>query len=512
MPEDMVALRCKYCGAPLGADDLKDDSPYVTCQSCGTTQQRVDAKAYLDQLMGQVRSWLNKAVPGGAAMGMNSSVDAVARHNIYINNVQPKIDSEFGDYKFGLVSMLSHVMMVMPFSVDASLRPSHTSEKAFEFGAKLKEVEPLAVSDDTAASLTEASGATDAYAVLINNSKLLAEDKPGRYVLMFNNFTTAANDFASMRGYEPAASRFAGLALLAQGCESLLNGDAAGAYGHFEAGSAKLKEAKASLIGNMKVPIMGPALENEIKMGETLTQLANYVNSMGGTKEVFEAVRKIMTYTYPDTGQWGYMFKIPARTGKILSAMGDAARARTGEASINVAKGDGDILLPFWYVKLNYSFETGSLWKKKSVTVSEDLLVAADFTIDTGCLNNPRTAVTDVFRNASSPGFLEKLSGNQSSISDGAGIGKLVEGAGPAGTSGRRVVVPLSTKEEAEKLAEEYVRGSASANKQLRLSNPDVKGLVYVPFATAGNGVRASGLGLVPEHTASLDLSRVVVL
>ena len=512
MPEDMVALRCKYCGAPLDADDLKDDSPYVTCPSCGTTQQRIDAKAYLDQLMGQVRSWLNKAVPGGAAMGMNSSVDAVARHNIFINNVQPKIDSEFGDYKFGLISMLSHVMMVMPFSVDGTLRPSHTSEKAFEFGAKLKEVEPLAVSDDTAAALTEASGATDAYAVLINNSKLLAEDKPGRYVLMFNNFTTAANDFAAMRGYEPAASRFSGLALLSQGCEALMNGDPAGAFGHFTAGTAKLKEAKGSLAGNMKVPVMGPALDNEIKMGDTLAQLANYVNSMGGTKEVFDAVRKIMTYTYPDTGQWGYMFKRPARTGEILTCMGDAARARTGEASITVAKGDGDILLPFWYVKLNYSFETGSLWKKKSVTVSEDLLVAADFTIDARCLSSPRTAVTDVFRNASSPGFLDKLSGNQGSISDGSGIGALVSGAGPSGTSGRRIVVPLSTREEGEKLAEEYAKYAAGTNKQLRLSNPDVKGLIYIPFRSSGNGVVPSGLGLVPEHTASLDLSRVVVL
>ena len=54
--DDMVALRCKYCGAPLSADDVKGDGDYVTCPSCGTTQQRLDAKAYLDQMMAQVRS------------------------------------------------------------------------------------------------------------------------------------------------------------------------------------------------------------------------------------------------------------------------------------------------------------------------------------------------------------------------------------------------------------------------------------------------------------------------
>lgn len=225
MPEDIVALRCKFCGAPLPADAAKSDDQYITCDSCGTTQQKVDAKAYLDQLMGQVRSWINQAIPGGAAIAASSSVDAVARHNIFVNNIQPRIDSEFGDYKFGLMSLLSHPMMVMPFAIDGRLKPGHTSAKVFEFGAKLKEVAPLAVSDSTAEVLTEASGVTDAYAVLINNSILLAEDKPGRYLLMANNFQTAAGDFSKMRGYEPAALRFEGLAMLCTGANSLLDGD-----------------------------------------------------------------------------------------------------------------------------------------------------------------------------------------------------------------------------------------------------------------------------------------------
>ena len=46
--DEMIELRCKYCGAPLDRKDIESDSPYVTCPSCGTTQQRVDAKAYMD--------------------------------------------------------------------------------------------------------------------------------------------------------------------------------------------------------------------------------------------------------------------------------------------------------------------------------------------------------------------------------------------------------------------------------------------------------------------------------
>ena len=59
--DELVELRCKYCGAPLDEKDLKSDSPYVKCQCCGTSQQRVDAKAYMDQMMGEIKSWISKA-------------------------------------------------------------------------------------------------------------------------------------------------------------------------------------------------------------------------------------------------------------------------------------------------------------------------------------------------------------------------------------------------------------------------------------------------------------------
>ena len=54
--DEMVELRCKYCGAPLDKKDIESDSPYVTCPSCGTTQQRLDAKKYMEQMMGQIQS------------------------------------------------------------------------------------------------------------------------------------------------------------------------------------------------------------------------------------------------------------------------------------------------------------------------------------------------------------------------------------------------------------------------------------------------------------------------
>ncbi len=37
-------------------------------------------------------------------------------------------------------------------------------------------------------------------------------------------------------------------------------------------------------MGNLKLPVMGPALKNETKMAEALIRLADYMNSAGGSK------------------------------------------------------------------------------------------------------------------------------------------------------------------------------------------------------------------------------------
>ena len=95
--DDMVELRCKYCGAPLDRKDIESDSPYITCPSCGTTQQRLDARKYMEQMMGQIQSWIAKTIPGGFAMGSVDNVDPVARHSIYVNSVKPRVDVEINE-------------------------------------------------------------------------------------------------------------------------------------------------------------------------------------------------------------------------------------------------------------------------------------------------------------------------------------------------------------------------------------------------------------------------------
>ena len=512
--EEMMALRCKYCGAPLDGDAVKSDSPYVTCSSCGTTQQRIDAQAYLNQLMGQVRSWVNQAMPGGFSMAQSQNVDSVARHNIFMTSFKPRIDMEYTTYKFGMNNLLSQVMMVMPFSVNTGLKANHTSTQAFEFGAKMNEISPLAVSDDTTRIMDEVSKTTDAYALLINNCELVREDKPGRYVLMANNFGIAATDFSKVPGYEPAQLRMEGLAELCNGCEMLLNGDIASAFGKFNAGKAKLQEASSKTAGNFKVAIMGQAVLQEIKQANALIELSEYVNSMGGSKEVFDAVRRIFTFTYPATGNWAFLLGNQDRLAEIFSNMSECVKSRTGKGNIKIAAGSGNILVPFWHINLKYSFQTGSLWKKRSVEVDEVLLVSADFVIDSSCLSNPRQAVTDVFSIKGSNGLFAGLTGSETSISNSQGLGGLVESAAENSAGGRNIIIPLSTRKEAERIAENYVDAVSRVEDKLRLSNPDVAELIFIPFERDGNKLRAPPAfgNLVPGRIRNTNLDQLIIL
>lgn len=512
MSDDMVALRCKYCGAPLSEEDVKGDDDYVTCPSCGTTQQRLDAKAYLDQMMAQVRSWIGKAVPGGMSVATNQNVDPVARYNIWTQSVKPKLDVEFGEYKFSLTSFLSNPMLVMPFTVSNKVTPKHTTERLFQFGEQLNGVSPLAVDDESQQYIKTARGLTDAYAMLANNSKLFRENKPGRYLLMVNNFNTAAQDFRDSEGYEPAAVRFEGLAAACQGCERMLDGDIPTAMGNFDSALEKLRKAKKDCITNMKVAIMGQALGTEISEVEALSETAKTVNALGGDPlKTLSQVRRLFTYEYPSVGRWGPMLRDKNRLAEVFGNMKAATASTTGAEGVNIAAGPGNVLVPFWQVKLDYSFQTGSLWKKKAVEVEETLLVSADFVIDGRCLAHPADAVTDVFANVQQAGFLDRLAGNEGSISSSAGIKAAVDSVAPNSIGTRAVVVPLSTKREAELIAENYVAGVN--NPKLRLSNPDVVRLIYVPFTLEGGSFRApDSLKLQPARVARMKADDLIII
>ena len=508
-------LRCKYCGAPFERKALETDTPYITCSSCGTSQQRVDSKAYLDQMMGQIQSWISKALPGGFSLAQSENVDSVARYNIFNNNIRPKIEAEYSEYRFAVTSLLANPLITLPFTTDNSVNASHSSTKAFEFNARAKSVSPLAVDEPSKNLIASAEGMASGYAMLINNTKLLHEDKPGRYVLMANNFNESAAAFRKIKGYGPAADRFQALAGICTGCDKLLNGDSMSSLSYFEKGRSQLERVKNDIGADLTLGVMYQAVDMEITQAKILSSIAGFLTKgvSANPMQILNSIRKIITFNYQKTGKWGFLLGNKDRFDEIFRYLSEVLDAKGG-GTLPIIAGPGEYLIPFWDVALRYSFQTGSLMAKKSVEVHEDILIPADFVIDQQCLNDPRTGLTDIFSIRPESSILAGLKGTETSISGGEGIQRLIGSVSRNSPGSRKVVVPLSTEREARKLVSEYLAVRTSQDNKLKLSNPAVKSLIYIPCDIRNGRVEVpSGFGkLVPDRVRRMDISQMVII
>ena len=488
--DQMVELRCKYCGAPLDRKDIESESAYVTCPCCGTSQQRVDAKAYMDQMMSEIKSWIGKAIPGGFSLSQTENVDPIARHNIYVNNVKPLLDVELREYRFALNSVISSPLIVLPFAKGEPASSKHTSAQAFEFNAKLKSLEPLAVDGQNKTDVTDGENLATAYAMIISNSMLLKDTTPGRFALMSKNFKESADSVRRCRGYGPLASRLDALSEVCTASDLVLNGDALGCTMKAERAVEMLESAKKEVLADPKMAVMLRAVDLEIAQCKTLKNTVDLVNN-GATKDplkMLELINQLGSMSYPDNPSWNRLLDKKERDFELFKNVEEIVSARNG-GSLPICPGSGQVLFPFWDVDLKYSFTTGSLFSKKAVEVREDLLVPATFTVSKRALDDPRYGLTDIFSNAPESTMMSRFKGQEDSISGGAGIGRLADAAAMNSPGSREIVIPLSTKTEAARLVECYLAQCAKTHSKLKLSSPTVKRLIYVPCDKGVNGI-----------------------
>ena len=511
--DEMVALRCKYCGAPLDEDQIKSDSQYVTCQSCGTTQQRMDAKQYLDQLMGQVKSWISSAIPMGFNIAGAENIDPVARHSIFTKDVKPKIELEMGEFKFSNISLLGNCLLVLPFSNASIAKPVHTSAKAFEFNAKVKSVSALAVNDDSKALIEDAASLSQSYAMMINNIELLNQDKEGRFILMANNFTESANALRKTKGKELVAERFEALASICNGIDKLLSGNLVDAEAMIRQGKDRLVPLKDKVLTDMEFGIMSQGISQEISICDVLLNVieASRTTASEDPLSILSVFMKALTAKLPSHPKWGYLLNDKGRMNEVLANMSKAMAARFGNGTIPVASGGGKLLVPFWDVALRYSFETGALWKKKSVEVTDRLLIAADFVLDDKCLNDPSTAVTDIFSDRPTSGTFAGIKGEETSLSNGSGLNAISDSVSEQSAVGKDIMLPMSTVKEAEKLCGEYLAKEASNNRKFKLSKPEVKRLIYIPCTMNGGKITCEPLAnMTPQRMNRMNSDNIM--
>lgn len=480
--DENVMLRCKYCGAPFEPETLGSDSQIVTCTSCGTSQQRVDARAYLDQLMTQVQSWISSAIPTGFNMSQADNVDAVARHSIFMRNIQPRIENGLMEYRFCNNSLLANPLLVLPFMTMNIRAPSKSSAQAFEFNASVKSVSALAVDDASTSLVNEAAAVSQIYALMMNNTRLMAEDKEGRYILMSNNFSETSRLLKGMKGYEPIYERFTALAKVCDGISRIMEGDIVNAASMVKEGVAMLESVKTTVMSNAQYSIMYQAAEQELSIANAVDKLIDMINdsqTMDPLKTV-EMIQKVMKRGIINTGAWTGTATNTYRYTEVFDEMTKVFDAKMGKSTIRVAAGGGDWLMPFWVIDMEFSMAAGGFLSKKSMEIAETILAPAEFVCDGSVVNQPQGGLTDVFSLRTGPK-------DDGSVSEREGVKKLVATVqdGSAGT--RSVVLPMSTKKEAAKLGSEYLNQRMRADSKMRLGKPRVKELIYVPCTLNGD-------------------------
>ena len=107
--------------------------------------------------------------------------------------------------------------------------------------------------------------------------------------------------------------------------------------------------------------------------------------------------------------------------------------------------------------------------------------------------------------------FSAGIKGEETSISNGSGLRAIADSVSDQSAGGREVVMPMSTKKEAEKLCGEYLAKVSSKDKKFKLSKPEVKGLIYIPCTVSGNRITCEPLDtMVPERMKNIDAGTVI--
>jgi hypothetical protein len=482
----------------------------------------VDARAFLDQIMLQVNAWVRQAIPMGMEAYATATVDPVARQSVFMNYVKPRLTTEYQEYRFNFLNLLSQPLGVLPFMVQKGLPAANTPANVFLFQAKVQSIAPLAMDQEGKASVAETSGAATAYAYLLNNAALAADTKPERYYLMSKNFGAAADAIRTVPKYAPLVDRLQALADLNTGLDHTVNLRLNDAPAALDKAKTGLEAAKAKVAQDFDLAIMSQAIDKELSVTRATGSIVRSIrlDTMGSPAASMSTMGHLLTLLgslreapYP---QWRPRFADLAHSEEILRYAEDIRNAQRGSPAITIIPGQGNALFPFWAVDIPYTFQTGALWRTQGVEVTEAVLVAATFPLDANAFSGSDVSavLTDVFMARERSGFfndaMKRASGKETSISGGGPVRDAIARAAMAPAGGIKVVPPLTTGPDAAALVANYLlrvrQVDRTIDKQLRLSSPRVSQLVYAygnPMGVQANVMPWLG-GLAPRSVGDM--------
>lgn len=513
--DEFAELRCNSCGGPLeGSGDM------LKCMSCGRAQLKVDSQKYIEQAKMEMMAWISKTIPAGMSLNQTETMDPIARHNIFMNSVRPTLEATYREYKFGFFSAMSNQLLVMPFKTLES-RPSRYSPKElFEFDAKVKSIKALAVDDDSKLLIDQASGISTAYAMSVNSMDLMLQDDLERYQFMANNYKSSADVLAGVPGYEIPHKRFVALAKACDGINDIMANRPSLAIPKLEDATCMLEDLEKEARTNIDYSSMALAISREIIICKTVTRIAKALSfaSNMDVQSVFKTISDLMIEMNSEYSmQHGNLasFGRVERTSEILSQMSEIIAAKNGDSTLRTVPGAAQVLMPFWPVEIKYSFVTGTLFKKHSVEVSEIIFVSAMFPTSSSTVSNPRSAITDIFMAMPETTFMQRVKGDETSITMGGLIRQIFDDAHHTRINvSTRVVIPTSTKVDVEMIVNSYLNECRTTHTKLQMGRANVLNLVYLPFEYNQNGFRMMiNMGnLAPKSLGNMEIISKLML
>jgi hypothetical protein len=511
----ILGLRCPYCGAALP----ETEKELVKCRYCGTTVRLEDANKYLEHLKGFVIDWIRTALPLGIGT-VSSSIDPLARHNIFIQNILPGLNSEFSRVQLNAFEAFATPLISPPFvkySFGTGIQKD--TKSLFSYDAKISSVEPLAVSSDDQVAVQKMGGLSRALAHVLIGLDLMEKTQQVSYKTVSENFAVAAKSLGVQ--YEILCDRLNALSEIYLSIDELFSKRTMDARNRANKAKVVLEEVLSKSSFDINLSICTSAIEQEIEVAKTVLLIVDLMESSIGADQleivgkIGNLFEKMSTFRQVSSASWSHRFENLGRYNELARWFCLIMDAKRGKTSLKIVSGVGNVLFPFWAAEINYTFGTGALWMKKGKWVKEMALVSATFPSHQNFVLAPSEVVTDIFSRRPDGTIVSSITGAESSISVGEDISRLVQRATLRSASGYAVVPPLSTVSEAKQLMNEYLQQvSRRLEGKLQIASCDVSDIIFVPADLATGFINFYGaLGWVqPRKIGDLQLINSVAV
>ncbi|HYB75982.1 MAG TPA: hypothetical protein VEC08_03390, partial [Nitrososphaerales archaeon] len=486
-----------------------ENTEIIACTFCGTKQQRVDIEKYIAQLRADVYGWVRSIVPTASISVAN--VDPVARAQIFEQIVRGEVTGRMGSINAQMMRVASLPLFLPPYTrpfQSTTVGAAVDSKEMLGQAAKFQGLMPFAQSEDQNSFVDEAVAVSETLGYVSNVMRIYAEPGPRSYRTVSKNFEAAADSLAKDKSRSGASTRMKGLASLTEGTALLIEGDLSTAETKFAEADRALASAQGEVMRQPSTASWYAGIKAERGMVASLRQLSEAVRaSRSFSPNHMESLAKFEVYVRnfeaAKSSASGVLVsgdRLEPETFKEMSTyFRDVSLAKAGNSSV-YAIGAGGTWVGCWLADLSYSFETGALFMKKGQSVQERILVSGTFPTQAQFIGSqPQALVTDVFAVRSESSFTDRFMGREKTLTTGVGyhaLGSVVKGSLPSGSP---VVPPLSTRADAERMANIYLeKVRQRLQGKLRIGIPSVTQLVYV------GGVISKGWLAVPGLPGSM--------